>query len=222
MAAVARQTPNDRAPVVLVFGEHTNDSRSVARLIEALCPELQGRVKARSAPPSLQRSASPRAVHAWTDRIADVVRTNRQPVACVFVHRDSDAPDPTGRLQSETEAALRAAGMADAHAVVPVEEIESWWMLFPEAAEEVRSSWRGLLDRSPADRDAVQGPKEALRRRTGRANRRDAYSAADSPRVAGRVAAALEAGTQPTGQSRSFDRFRDSVAECCEQVVSDG
>lgn len=222
MAATARRTANARAPVVLVFGEHTNDSRSVARLIEALCPELKGRVKARSTPPSLQRSASSLAVHAWTDRIAEVVRADRRPVACVFVHRDSDAPDPASRLQSETEAALRAAGMTDAHAVVPVQEIESWWMLFPDAAEQVRSSWRGQLDRSPADRDAVQNPKEALSRRTGRVNRRDAYSAADSPRVADRVATAIEAGTQPTGLSRSFERFRDSVSECCERVVSNG
>lgn len=220
MAAVARRTPNNRAPVVLVFGENTNDARSVARLIEALCPELQGRVKARSAPPSLQRSASPGAVHAWTERVADVVRANRRPVACVFVHRDSDAPDATGRLQTQTEDALRAAGLSDAHAVVPVQEIESWWMLFPDAAEEVRNSWRGQLDRSPADRDAVQSPKETLSRRTGRVNRRDAYSAADSPRVADRVAAALEADTQPTGQSRSFDRFRNSVSECCKQVAA--
>lgn len=220
MARATRRTPNPRAPVVLVFGENINDSRSVARLIEALCPELTGRVKARNAPPSLQRSASPRAVHAWTDRLADVVRTNRRPVACVFVHRDSDAPDPAGRLQSETETALRAAGMTDAHAVVPVEEIESWWMLFPDAAEEVRSSWRGLLDRSPADRDAISNPKAALSRRTGRVNRRDAYSAADSPRVADRVAAALEAGTRPTGQSPSFDRFKVSVAQCCDKKLS--
>ena len=93
MAAASRRTLSARAPVVLVFGEHTNDSRAVARLIEALCPGLKGRVKARSTPPSLQRSASPRAVHAWADRIADVVQANTQPVACVFVHRDSDAPD---------------------------------------------------------------------------------------------------------------------------------
>lgn len=220
MATPTRRTTNTRVPIVLVFGENTNDSRSVARLIEALCPELKGRVKARSRPPSLQWSASPRAVHTWTERIADVVRTNRQPVACVFVHRDSDAPDPAGRLQTDTEAALRAAGIADAHAVVPVQEIESWWMLFPGAAERVRSSWRGQLDRSRADRDAEPNPKEALSRRTGRVNRRDAYSAADSPRVADRVAAAIEAGIGPTGSSRSFERFSDSVSECCERVAS--
>lgn len=218
MATPSRRTTNPRVPIVLVFGENTNDSRSVARLIEALCPDLKGRVKARSAPPSLQRSASPRAVHTWTERIADVVRTNRQPVACVFVHRDSDAPDPAGRFQKATETALRSAGIADAHAVVPVEEIESWWMLFPEAAERVRSSWRGQLDRSQADRDAEPSPKEALSRRTGRVNRRDAYSAADSPRVAERVAAAIEAGTHPTGVSSSFERFRESVSACCEKV----
>lgn len=222
MATPARRALNVRAPIVLVFGENTNDSRSIARLIEALCPELKGRVKARSTPPSLQRSASPRAVHTWTERIADIVRSNRQSIACVFVHRDSDAPDPASRLQTDTEAALRAAGITDAHAVVPAEEIESWWMLFPAATEQVRSSWRGQLDRSQADRDAVPNPKEVLSRRTGRVNRRDAYSAADSPRVVERVAAAIEDGVRPTGVSRSFVRFRESVSECYERVAPGG
>ena len=220
MARTARRPLRHRAPVVLVFGEDSNDVRSVSILIEALCPTLKGRVKARREPPSLQRGASPSATFSWVDRIADVVRNNERPVACVFVHRDSDAPDPAGRLQSETEAALRAAGLADAHAVVPVQEIESWWMLFPDAAEQVRSSWRGQLDRSQGDRDAIPNPKEALGRRTGRVNPRVAYSPADSPRIADRVAAAIEADTQPTGGSRSFERFRDSVSECCERVGS--
>lgn len=220
MATPTRRTLNQRVPMVLVFGESTNDSRSVACLIEALCPKLKGRVKARSTPPSLQRSASPRAVHAWTDRIADVVRADQRPIACVFVHRDSDTPDPAGLLECETEAALRAAGITGAHAAVPIQEIESWWMLFPDAAEQVRSSWRRQLDRSRADRDAVSNPKEELRRRTGRVNERDAYSAADSPRVAERVAAAIRAGTQPTGSSSSFERFVHSVSECCERIAS--
>lgn len=91
-------------------------------------------------------------------------------------------------------------------------------MLFPDATEQVRISWRRQLDRSRADRDAVPNPKEDLSRRTGRVSRRDAYSAADSPRVAERVAAAIEAGTHPTGVSRSFERFRESVSECCKTV----
>ena len=138
MATVARRTLSQRVPIVLVFGESTNDSRSVVRLIEALCPELKGRVKARSTPPSLQRSASSQAVYSWTDRIADVVQADRRPIACVFVHRDSDAPDPAGLLQTETEAALLAAGMTDAHAVVPIQEIGPFGFFGDEGGLRVR------------------------------------------------------------------------------------
>ena len=220
MARASRRPSHTRTPVVLVFGENTNDARAISRLIEALCPELKGRVKARPEPASLQRSASSDTVMAWMDRIADVVRNNERPVRCVFIHRDSDMHDPFGRLQTETEAALRNAGVADAHAVVPVHEIEAWWLLFPDATEQVRASWAGKLDRSHADRDRHPNPKEELTRRTRRTDQRHAYSPADSPRVAQHVAAAIEHGVLPTGQSRTYQRFGSSVSQCCANVAS--
>ncbi|WP_419839722.1 hypothetical protein [Candidatus Poriferisodalis sp.] len=196
-----------------------NDTQAIKRLIEALCPELKGRIQARREPTSLQRDASEQSVLGWTDRIADVVYSNERPVACIFVHRDSDIDDPQGRLQQETETALRDSGLPNAHAVVPVHEIEAWWLLFPDATEQLRPSvWKDALQRSSRNWDAVANPKEELRERTGRGDRRHAYSEADSPRIAEHIASAIESGVALTGLSPSFERFRDSVAECCATV----
>ena len=201
---------------MLVFGESRNDRLAIVRLIEALCPELAGRVRERPHPVSLNRSASPRSVSGWIGRIADAVSSHDQPVVCVFVHRDADGPDPGGRLHRATEAALRHAGIAGAHAVVPVEEIEAWWMLFPDATEQLRRSWRGTLQRTNRDWDTIRDPKEELKRLTRRGDRRHAYSEADSPSVARHVAHAIADRTAPVGRSRSYERFVAAVSTCCD------
>lgn len=201
--------------VVLVFGESINDARAVAFLIEALCPILKGRVRPLPRPTSLQRSASePRAV-AWMRQLRGVVDAYRQPVACVFVHRDTDSPDPLGALEDETQKRLMDAGIENAHAVVPVAEIEAWWLLFASATETLRASWSGTLPKAPRSVDVISDPKRELIRRTGRNDARKAYSEADSPLVADRVAAAIAAGEFPSGSSRSFSRFTTSVDACC-------
>ncbi len=201
--------------MVLVFGESRNDRRAVAQLIKALCPALQGRVRVRPYPMSLQREASAHAVSGWMERISRAVASHGEAVICVFVHRDADGPDPDGQLQKATENVLRTADIPGAHAVVPVEEIEAWWMLFPDATERLRRSWRGMLQRANRDWDTVRNPKEELKRLTRRGDRRHAYSEADSPSVARHVAAAIADGTTPVGRSRSYERFVAAVSECC-------
>ena len=152
----------------------------------------------------------------WIERIADAVSSHDQPVVCVFVHRDADCPDPDGQIHTATENLLRAASIPGAHAVVPVEEIEAWWMLFPDATERLRRSWRGTLQRAARDWDTVRNPKEELKRLTRRGDRRHAYAEADSPSVARHVAAAIADGTTHVGRSRSFERFAAAVSECCK------
>ena len=218
MARPTRRRQPGREAVVLVFGESRNDRLSITRLIEALCPELAGRVRARPFPVSLQKSASARSVSGWTERVSQAVASHSQPVTCVFVHRDADGPDPAGRLQQATEDALRAVGIPGAHAVVPVEEIEAWWLLFPDATERLRRSWRGTLQRSHRDWDMITDPKGELRRRTAGVDRRYGYSEADSPSVARHVAEAIASGTRPAGRSHSYERFVASVAACCGTV----
>lgn len=210
-----RARPGSEPPVVLVFGENLNDARAIARLVEALCPALRGRVRPRPKPISLQRDASLGRVREWIAEISAVVSADRAQVLCVLVHRDTDGPDPTGALEAETNSELGRAGITHAHAVVPVEEIEAWWLLFPSATEQVRSSWRGTLQARPGNVDSISGPKEELIRRTRRGNPKHCYSEADSPEVSQRVAAHIEDGGQPAGVSGSFNRFRHAVADCC-------
>ena len=88
-------------------------------------------------------------------------------------------------------------------------------MLFPDATERLRRSWRGTLQRANREWDMVRDPKEDLKRRTRRRDRRHAYSEADSPSVARHVAKAIAAGASPTGRSRSYERFAAAVSECC-------
>jgi len=200
-----------------VFAESLNDARALRSLIEALCPALKNRVREQPRPPSLQNSAGAQPVRRWLDVVNEVVEraSMRASVACVFVHRDADGPDPRGRLAASTETSMRRAGIENGHAVVPVQEIESWWFMFPRTTEGFRTAWSGTLRISQRDVDKISDPKEELTRRTSRGGRKKAYSEADSPQIARLVARAIESGQAPTGSSRSFDRFRKSVDSCC-------
>lgn len=110
---------------------------------------------------------------------------------------------------------MRQVGIDNGFTVVPVEEIESWWLMFPEATERLRTSWSGTLPTSPRTVDMISGPKEELVRRTALNDRRKAYAEADSPDVARLVASDIASGQLARGTSPSFDRFRHSVADCC-------
>ena len=217
MARSGRSRPHSSPSIVLVFAESLNDARALRSLIEALCPSLRNRVREQPRPPSLHRSAGRQPVRHWLDRVGAVVEraSMRAPVTCVFVHRDSDGPDPQGRLAASTEGSMRRAGIENGHAVVPVQEIESWWLMFPQATASFRNAWSGTLPVSQRDVDRISGPKEELIRSTSRNNRRKAYSEADSPEIARLVARAIESGEAPTGSSASFDRFKASVDACC-------
>ncbi len=217
MARSGRSRRQSNPSIVLVFAESLNDARALRSLIEALCPSLRDRVREQPRPPSLHRSAGRQPVTRWLDGVSDVVKvvSMRASVACVFIHRDSDGPDLPGRLAASTEAAMRQAGIENGHAVVPVQEIESWWLMFPQATEGFRTAWSGTLPVSQRDVDRTSAPKEELTRRTSRNSRKKGYSEADSPEIARLVASAIESGQAPTGSSRSFDRFRRSVDACC-------
>ena len=46
---------SSKRQIVLVFGENENDTKVIAELLVALCPELDGMVKPRRKPPILMR-----------------------------------------------------------------------------------------------------------------------------------------------------------------------
>lgn len=205
--------------VILIFGESPNDSEAVKNLVVGLCPPAARQIKVVRRPPSLQRSAGSAALRSHAGRVADIVRAQAAlaDVTCVLVHSDADGSDPGGAIEQERTDRLREAGIPEAHAVVPAHSIETWWLLFPDATESVVDRWRGTLRSNPGNVDAMSDPKGQLVRRTRRGHGRRPYQESDSPEIAQRIA---ESGFEsPRGSaSRSFERFRETVASCCARL----
>lgn len=203
---------------ILVFGENPNDTNALRELVLGLCPQLSSAdVRILREPPTLQRGAHTGSVRNWVDRAVAAVRAARVVLGdavCVLAHTDADGPDDGTFAEARTEE-LRQAGLQNAHAVVPVETIEAWWLLFPHATESVVPSWKGALPRSQRDVDRVSRPKDDLIQRTRKKQPRRPYREGDSPEIARSIVERSELNS-PTGSSPSFDRFVETVEECCE------
>lgn len=103
-------------------------------------------------------------------------------------------------LQEALDEHLRAAGGS---AVVPVQMMEAWWLLFPDATESVAPrAWRQVLPRRGRDVEMQDDPKQELRRLTAPTGRE--YTEADAPSIARAVR-----DTRPSaaGRSASYDRL---------------
>lgn len=187
--------------LVLVFGEIKNDADSIKELVVHCNPALGGRVLARPKPASLVKGAGRDAIGRWIDQIGDVIavekRRGRQ-IGAVLVHRDADGPDAEGRVEEDLgRQLLPVRGVP----VVPVQMIEAWWFLFPDATESIKPlAWRGVLPRAARDVETITNPKKELERLT----RPHAYVEADSPAIA---IAVRETGASALGRSASYSRF---------------
>ncbi len=189
---------------VLVFGESINDSASIHKLLIAANAALDGRVKALPRPISLNRHAKWPAVRNWVDELHRAIRgfeATGQSIAAVVVHRDADGHDPDGRIHTDLARQIAQTGGLP---VVPVQEIEAWWFLFPQAVEAVRPRvWRGKLPRTARDVELIDRPKERLQQLT-RTTGAPEYSEADSPAIAEKIRALRPARV---GSSLSYDRL---------------
>lgn len=207
---------------ILLFGENPNDTNALRELIHGLCPLLgRGEIRVLREPPTLQRGAGADAVRKWVDRASAALRGARVAqgeAICIFVHTDADGPDD-GAFEAERTEELRNAGVARAHAVVPVESIEAWWLLFPAATESVVSGWHGALDKRPRDVERVQSPKQELIHRTRAKQPKRPYRESDSPLIAKAIASVPGLRT-PRGSCASFARFVSNVDACCELALS--
>ncbi|MFD5226581.1 hypothetical protein ACFWHT_13250 [Microbacterium sp. NPDC058342] len=210
MSQKARQNASDRnrQPEVLIFAENKNDSDAIKCLAESLNPSMRVRLVVQRDPTSLTRHAQERAVRSWIDRIAGAVhaRTRLATVVGVLVHQDSDGPDPDGRVAKALGEKLNALLKTTSHPVVPVQETESWWFLYPDAFRSVnRIAWKGLKLPSKQDTDGIISPKERLIRLTRPTKR--TYAEADSLAVAQQMADAVRRGESPLNHSASWSRF---------------
>lgn len=197
--------PARRGPgTILVFGENLNDSQSIRELLLAANADLdERRVKALPKPMSLTREAKPDAVRKWVEQLDKAVRGHRAsgPVSAVVVHRDADGPDSNG---VSSEALGLQISSIDGLPVVPVQTMEAWWFLFPDAVEAVRpAAWRGRMPRSKRDVELIPQPKAELRRAT-RSRRGPEYAEADAPVIASHV---RRLGLRPLHPCASYNRM---------------
>ena len=201
MTSNARQK-NDGA--VLVFGESVNDSKSIMHLLIAANASLSHRVHARPRPMSLTREAKPDAVRSWADELQLAVRAFKAAngrVAAVVIHRDADGSDPDGNVAIALAQQLAS---IDGQPVVPVQAIEAWWFLFPEAVEAVRlRAWKDKLSRVGRDVELINQPKKALQQTTS-SKRIPGYSESDSPTIAAYI---REKALSPLCPCRSYNRM---------------
>ncbi|MGL5856987.1 MAG: hypothetical protein ACRC35_01010 [Angustibacter sp.] len=192
-----------------MFGENKNDALSVRELVLYLNPRLAGRVLALPRPTSLVSSAGHSAVRKWLEELGDVITIHQRRgrhVQAVLVHRDADRADPHAKVEQALTADLEQ--IPAARAVVPVQKIEAWWFLFPNAVEALRPrAWHGCLAGVPFDVEQIPNPDERLRHLTRKSHR---YSKGDSPAIAERIRL-LE--PKPVGTSASFSRFTSLVEE---------
>jgi hypothetical protein len=180
---VTRPARSSTASKILVFAESLNDSKSIASLLVAANGGLSRRVIAAPRPVSLTRTAGPDAVRDWVGELRRTVTAYKAAgtrIGAVLVHRDADRFDPLGEVEQLLGNDLQP---VPGDPVVPVQMIEAWWFLFPDAVEAVRprpgeASCRGGLATSSALSD--RSPSWRLTGRSGA----PAYAEADSISIA--------------------------------------
>lgn len=211
-----------RQGVILIFGESDNDRKAISILVRALCPNA--RTKIMRSPLVLIKNASPQDAPSRADRIASAARAvqAREQVKCVFAHEDADAIEPAhAEIAERIERELREAGTpGQVHAVIPAWETEAWWLLWPEIVARCYESWvEPKIASAPGQ---VQNAKERLTRAVrptemspSQRKRFPDYRESDSIKIAEAVYAEGCADDPPAGRCLSYDRFRESVSDCC-------
>ncbi len=213
------------AGAIVIFGESENDRKAIAALVRDLCPEAQ--VKALRRPLVLLKGAPLESIPKRADRVAEAVRAEatRQPIRCVLAHEDADALEPKHEaIAEQIEQALRGAGTpGKIHAVVPAWEIEAWWFLWPDLVALCHQRW--IEPKTVNQPGKITDAKEKLKRSvrpSGLSKKQRArfpdYRESDSIKIAEAIKDTRQANRPARGLSQSYDRFRDSVADCCSGV----
>lgn len=207
--------PNKK-PVVVLAGEDRNDRQSLRVLLEAVCPDMRGRlvevgdtVRLRQATGGNLRDR----VESLARKVkARAVREDAE-VACVFVHEDMDGVEgPAAQHAYDRVQRALEAVFGSAHYVLAVAEVESWLLRFPEALNDLVSAWKVPAKYLDRDTDRLADPKRILMREIAKSPRR--YRESDAPRILER-AVALGCLHKPTGRNRSWDRFQSDIERCC-------
>ena len=204
-----------RSQRVLVFGEHENDTKLIQELLIALCPDLEGKVRAFRKPPILVRDCHVDQIPDRIDVICRLIDAEHaiNDVICVFAHEDCDAIHPAHvEVTRKIEASFADLGY-HVHAVTPAWETESWLFLWPSAIADYRPSWRSIDKYIGRDVGRIHNAKEELRRALrppGKAVQHREYRESDAPLIAKKVRE-LRLADSPQARSASYDSFRERV-----------
>ncbi|WP_063843027.1 hypothetical protein [Sphaerimonospora mesophila] len=201
---------------MVLAGEDSNDRRCLRLLLEALCPQMKGRLVEINEPVRLRQATGQR----LTDRVNKLARLARAraarekaELACFFVHEDLDAVDGEEyiRIRDRVQDALDRE-MGSAHYGLAVWETEAWLLLFPKALKAFVSSWEVPSKYQGKDTGKVHDPKNVLMNKVGNSARR--YRESDAPGV---LEKAISMGclTQPLGTNRSWNDLFANVERCC-------
>lgn len=209
-------------PAVLVSGEHQNDRRVIRTLVEALRPDLQGRLEFFRAPMSLVKDLNRAKAVERADKVVKVLRARqrRGALLAALFHEDCDAPEPEHLRKTTLIESYYSHAPCRVLAVVPAPMMEAWWLLFPHVLPRVRAAWREPVEFVGRDvgrlRDAKGELRRAVRPRTGPRTGRvlssfPDYTESDAPLIAEALAKSGAILT-PSGKSDSWRLFCAKVA----------
>ncbi|WP_140941662.1 hypothetical protein [Prosthecodimorpha hirschii] len=201
----------------LVFGEDDSDRKAIALLVKAFLNN-NGNVKIKllRKPAVLGREAI---ASGKRRKMAEVIAGfyrgfSKTENTYVIVHRDCDDIHPAHEsCAAELELELKSLGVEDAIAATPCWEIESWWMLFPDAFKNVRACWNHI-NYGSTDVGMIRNAKEVLirdlRPTTKRESCRD-FKEDDGILIAEYIRQNPIILTKIRAQSGSFSDFRRKV-----------
>lgn len=211
-----RERPT-RRPLIVLAGEDSTDRKVLRTLLEAVCPDAQGRIVEINEVVRLRDARGP-ALTERAAKLAGFIRARavreRADVACVFIHEDFDALDSSQRdvIKRRVQTALRQ-NIARTYYILATWEVEAWLLLFPDAVSAVSSSWVVPNRYRGVDTGRITDPKRVMKKEVSRTvNSR--YRETDAPKVFEKV---VELGLQdaPSGSNRSYCELRQSASDCC-------
>jgi hypothetical protein len=213
------------SPHFLIYGEDQNDRAALRHIVKAILPpNVTATVQLIQKPIVLSRNAERSGKRkSMSEEIASFARSFQKHSSKVIViaHHDCDAVEPAHKDDAVAlEADLTKAGVENPIAATPAWEMETWWMLFPDAVAEVRSCWR-KIDYGRTNVGMIENAKERLikdlRPQGKQKGRCPDYCEADSVKIAKTIESRPELLNSIKARSESFAEFRNKVASAAKE-----
>lgn len=200
---------------MLVFGEDEHDRKSIIILTAGLRPDLKHRLTARRDPILLVKGVGDLKTRKRRDLLAKAVEAENRVrgVLAAIVHEDCDDVEPAHlELSSSILHQYSSTGCIVIPAT-PAWELETWWFLWPDAAQAVVPSWRKPNKFKGRNVGLIPNAKEAYKKATSPSGNRSGirhYRESDSPLLAAKIVE-LSLLERPTAASASYSDFANKI-----------